>query len=179
MITDEIYDEFIFPPTTHASPATFSEDVLIVRGYSKTQGCTGWRLGYAAGPERLIDEMLKLQQQTFVCAPSALQKAVINAQDIDLFPMLERFASRRDMVVELLGDVTELVVPDGSFFAFPRVPDHLGMTGSDFIGKAIEKDVLVIQGDVFSAKDTHFRISFAAADDRLERGLTILRSLLS
>jgi len=123
--------------------------------------------------------MLKLKQQTFVCAPSALQKAVVNAHDIDLSPMLERFASRRDMVVDLLGDVTELTVPDGSFFAFPRVPSHLGMTGSEFIAKAIEKDVLVIQGNVFSAKDTHFRISFAAADDLLEKGLTILRSLLS
>jgi aspartate aminotransferase/aminotransferase len=179
LITDEIYDEFIFPPTTHASPASFSEDVLIVRGYSKTHGCTGWRLGYAAGPERLIDEMLKLKQQTFVCAPSALQKAVVNAHDIDLSPMLERFTSRRDMVVDLLGDVTELTVPDGSFFAFPRVPEHLGMTGTELITKAIENDVLVIQGNVFSAKDTHFRISFAAADVLLERGLTILRSLLS
>jgi aspartate aminotransferase/aminotransferase len=53
------------------------------------------------------------------------------------------------------------------------------LTGSDFIAKAIEKDVLVIQGNVFSAKDSHFRISFAAADDRLEKGLGILRSLLS
>jgi len=179
LITDEIYDEFIFPPTTHASPASYSEDVLVVRGYSKTHGCTGWRLGYAAGPTRLIDEMSKLKQQTFVCAPSALQKAVVDAHEIDLTPMLETFIARRDMVVDLLGDVTELTVPDGSFFAFPQVPPHLEMTGSDFIAKAIEKNVLVIQGNVFSAKDTHFRISFAAADDRLEIGLRILRSLLT
>ena len=179
LITDEIYDEFIFPPTVHASPASYSEDVLVIRGYSKTHGCTGWRLGYAAGPSRLIDEMLKLKQQTFVCAPSALQKAVVDAHEIDLTPMLERFTERRNMVVDFLGDVTELTKPDGSFFAFPRVPAHLGLTGSDFIAKAIEKDVLVIQGNVFSAKDSHFRISFAAADDRLEKGLGILRSLLS
>ncbi len=179
LITDEIYDEFIFPPTTHASPASYSEDVLVIRGYSKTHGCTGWRLGYAAGPARLIDEMSKLKQQTFVCAPSAFQKAVVDAHEIDLAPMLETFTARRDMVVDLLGDVTELTVPEGSFFAFPRVPAHLDMTGSDFIAKAIEKDVLVIQGNVFSARDTHFRISFAAADDQLEKGLGILRSLLT
>jgi len=123
--------------------------------------------------------MSKLKQQTFVCAPSALQKAVVDAHEIDLTPMLETFIARRDMVVDLLGDVTELTVPDGSFFAFPQVPPHLEMTGSDFIAKAIEKNVLVIQGNVFSAKDTHFRISFAAADDRLEIGLRILRSLLT
>ena len=179
LITDEIYDEFIFPPTTHASPASYSEDVLVIRGYSKTHGCTGWRLGYAAGPARLIDEMSKLKQQTFVCAPSAFQKAVVDAHEIDLAPMLETFTARRDMVVDLLGNVTELTVPEGSFFAFPRVPAHLDMTGSDFIAKAIEKDVLVIQGNVFSARDTHFRISFAAADDQLEKGLGILRSLLT
>lgn len=179
LITDEIYDEFIFSPTTHASPATYSEDVLVIRGYSKTHGCTGWRLGYAAGPARLIDEMSKLKQQTFVCAPSAFQKAVVDAHEIDLAPMLETFTARRDMVVDLLGNVTELTVPEGSFFAFPRVPAHLDMTGSDFIAKAIEKDVLVIQGNVFSARDTHFRISFAAADDQLEKGLGILRSLLT
>jgi aspartate aminotransferase/aminotransferase len=123
--------------------------------------------------------MSKLQQQTFVCAPSAFQKAIVDAHEIDLSPMLTRFAARRDMVVEALGDVTELTVPDGSFFAFPKVPTHLGMTGSDFIAKAIEQNVLVIQGNIFSEKDTHFRISFATADERLEKGLSILRSLLS
>jgi aspartate/methionine/tyrosine aminotransferase len=179
LISDEIYDEFIFPPHSHTSPSSYSEDVLIIRGYSKTYGCTGWRLGYAAGPSRIIDEMSKLQQQTFVCAPSAFQKAIVDAHEIDLSPMLTRFATRRDMVVEALGDVTELTVPDGSFFAFPKVPTHLGMTGSDFIAKAIEQNVLVIQGNIFSEKDTHFRISFATADERLEKGLSILRSLLS
>jgi aspartate/methionine/tyrosine aminotransferase len=179
LITDEIYDEFIFSPTTHASPASYSKDVLVIRGYSKTHGCTGWRLGYAAGPARLLEEMSKLQQQTFVCAPSALQKAAVDAHEIDLSPMLEKFTARRNMVVDFIGDVAELTVPDGSFFAFPCIPAHLGMSGSDFIQKAIEKDVLVIQGSVFSAKDSHFRISFAAADDRLEKGLGILRSLLS
>ena len=179
LITDEIYDEFIFPPTTYTSPATFSEDVLVIRGYSKTYGCTGWRLGYAAGPSRLIDEMSKLQQQTFVCAPAPMQQAAINAYDIDLRPTIERFAKRRDMVIDALGDVTELIVPDGAFYTFPRVPEHLGMTGSEFILKAAEKNVLVIQGNVFSLKDTHFRISFAAQDDRLEEGLAILRSLLA
>ena len=113
-----------------------------------------------------------------MCAPSALQKAVVDAHEIDLTSMLNKFTERRNMVVDYLGDVTELTKPDGSFFAFPRVPAHLGLSGSEFIAKAIEKDVLVIQGSVFSARDTHFRISFAAPDDQLEKGLSILRSLL-
>ncbi len=178
LITDEIYDEFVFPPTKHASPASTNEDVLVIRGYGKTYGCTGWRMGYAAGPKPLIDAMLKLKQQTFVCAPSVFQHALVGAYDIDLSPLIDRFSKRRDMVVELLGDVTELVVPNGAFYAFPKIPVAHGLTGMEFILKAIEQDVLVIQGDVFSSHDTHFRISFAVSEEKLEQGLTILRKLL-
>jgi aspartate/methionine/tyrosine aminotransferase len=179
LITDEIYDEFVFPPTEHTSPALTSDDVLVIRGYGKTYGCTGWRMGYAAGPKPLIDAMLKLKQQTFVCAPSVLQHALVNAYDIDLIPLIERFAKRRDMVVDILGDVTELVVPEGAFYAFPKIPVGHDMTGMEFISKAVEEDVLVIQGDVFSQHDTHFRISFAVAEDKLEHGLCKLQKLLS
>ncbi|MBT7657247.1 MAG: aminotransferase class I/II-fold pyridoxal phosphate-dependent enzyme, partial [Phycisphaerae bacterium] len=160
------------------SPASINEDVLVIRGYGKTYGCTGWRMGYAAGPKPLIDAMLKLQQQTFVCAPSVLQHALIGAYDIDLSPLIERFSKRRNMVVELLGDVTELIVPEGAFYAFPKIPVTHGLTGIEFISKAIEQDVLVIQGDVFSLHDTHFRISFAVPEVKLEQGLNILRKLL-
>ena len=136
-------------------------------------------MGYAAGPKTLIEEMLKLKQQTFVCAPSVMQHAMIGAYDIDLTEQIERFQKRRDMVVATLSDVTELVVPEGAFFAFPKVPEHLHMTGTEFIAKSIEQNVLVIQGNVFSSKDTHFRISYAVDDAKLETGLHILRSLLS
>ena len=178
LITDEIYDEFIFPPCTHASPCSFSNDVLMIRGYSKTYGCTGWRLGYASGPRRLIDEMSKLQQQTFVCAPSALQQSVIHASKVDIQPVIKRFALRRDMVMDALGDVTTLPIPEGAFYAFPQVPDHLGISGTDMVALAAQQDVLIIQGSVFSQKDTHIRISFAASEERLEKGLSIVRSLL-
>jgi aspartate/methionine/tyrosine aminotransferase len=178
LITDEIYDEFVFPPTTHASPASFSEDVLVIRGYGKTYGCTGWRMGYAAGPKQLIDAMLKLKQQTFVCAPSIMQHALVGAYDIDLSPLIAQFTKRRDMVVEYLSDVTELVVPQGAFYAFPKIPEGHQMSGMEFIAKAVSHDVLIIQGDIFSQHDTHFRISYAVADDKLEHGLAILKKLL-
>ena len=179
LITDEIYDEFVYPPTAFASPAETNDDVLVIRGYSKTYGCTGWRMGYAAGPKPIIDSMIKLQQQTFVCAPAPMQHGMIGAYDIDLTEQIARFQKRRDMVVELLGDVTELAIPEGAFYAFLKVPDHLKMTGMDFVAKAIESNVLTIQGGVFSARDTHFRISYAVDDAKLTQGLSTLRSLLS
>ena len=178
LITDEIYDEFVFPPSTHASPAMSSDDVLLIRGYGKTYGCTGWRMGYAAGPKPLIDGMLKLKQQTFVCAPSVMQHALVGAYDVDLTPLIERFTKRRDMVVEMLSPFTELIVPEGAFYAFPKVPEHMKMSGMEFIQHAIDQDVLVIQGDVFSAHDTHFRISYAVDERKLEHGLRVLQSMM-
>ena len=178
LITDEIYDEFIFPPTKHASPAATNDDVLVIRGYGKTYGCTGWRMGYAAGPKELLNNMLKLQQQTFVCAPAPLQHGLVGAYDIDLSQLIQRFVCRRDMVVDMLGDVTEFVVPQGAYYAFLKIPERLNMNGIEFITKAVSHDVLAIQGDVFSKWDSHFRISFAVADDQLEQGLSVLKSLL-
>jgi aspartate/methionine/tyrosine aminotransferase len=178
LITDEIYDEFVFPPTQHSSPAATNSDVLVIRGYGKTYGCTGWRMGYTAGPKPLIDSMLKLKQQTFVCAPSIMQHALVGAYDLDLTPLIERFKKRRDMVVDMLGDVTELILPEGAFYAFPKIPEGHEMSGIEFVSRAIEHDVLVIQGDVFSKHDTHFRISYAVSEDKLEHGLTVLKTLL-
>jgi aspartate aminotransferase/aminotransferase len=178
LIADEIYDDFIYPPTSFASPASTNDDVLVIRGYGKTYGCTGWRMGYAAGPSLLIDEMVKLQQQTFVCAPSVMQHAMIHAYDVDLKEQIERFKNRRNMVVAMLGDITELVVPQGAFFAFPKISEHLQMRDIEFIGRAIEENVLAIQGSVFSKRDTHFRLSYAVDEDKLEQGLSILRTLL-
>ena len=69
LISDEIYSAFTYDAPFH-SPAEFSDDVLVFDGFSKTYGMTGWRLGYAHGPRRLVEEMIKLQQFTFVCAPA-------------------------------------------------------------------------------------------------------------
>ena len=126
----------------------------------------------------LIDNMLKLKQQTFVCAPSPMQHALVGAYDIDISPLLEQFMSRRNLVVEALGDVTDVCIPEGAFYAFPKIPESLGITGTEFVSKAITQEVLVIQGNVFSKRDTHFRISFAVEDEKLERGLSTLRKLL-
>ena len=72
----------------------------------------------------------------------------------------------------------DLVVPEGAFYAFPKVPESLSMTGAQFFERALENDVLLIQGDVFSKHDTHVRLSFATANDKLERGLLAIRNII-
>ncbi|MCH6551867.1 MAG: aminotransferase class I/II-fold pyridoxal phosphate-dependent enzyme, partial [Planctomycetes bacterium] len=74
--------------------------------------------------------------------------------------------------------VTDLVHPGGAFYAFVKIPPRLGLTASAFVEKAIARNVLVIPGGVFSRRDTHLRISYAASDESLDRGLEILRELM-
>jgi len=178
LITDEIYDEFVFSPAQFATPASHSRNVLLIRGFGKTYGCTGWRLGYASGPKAIVSEMMKLQQQTYVCAPTPLQHAVVQSFDTDLSTLVEQFAKRRDMVVDYLSPVTELALPEGAFYAFPKVPEHLGVDATGFVHRCIEENLLLIQGSIFSSKDTHIRLSFATPEEKLERGLQKLAHLM-
>ncbi len=183
LITDEIYDEFTYSDSLHdcrcPSPARYTQQCLVIRGFGKTYGCTGWRLGYAAGPTHIIEQMMKLQQYTFVCAPSMAQAGIVAAFDTDMSEQIRLYQSRRDLVMEHLGDLASVQQPGGAFYAFVEVPPALGMTGTQFAERAIEHNLLIIPGGIFSERDTHFRLSFAAPTDRLEQGLATLRELLT
>jgi aspartate/methionine/tyrosine aminotransferase len=173
LISDEVYRAFCYD-APFATPAAWNEDVLVVDGFSKAHGMTGWRLGFAHGPSRIIQEMAKLQQFSFVCAPSLVQYAGVAAADEDLTPRIEAYRRKRDMVVAALEDHFELAFPEGAFYAFPRAPWG---TATEFVAEAIRRNLLIIPGNVFSRRDTHFRISYAAADETLKRGLDVLRDL--
>jgi aspartate/methionine/tyrosine aminotransferase len=163
------------------SPARFQgahENVLLIRGFGKTYGFTGWRLGYAAGPAALIERMLKLQMHVYICAPTPLQFAAIEAFNVDISPLLEKFRARRDMVVERLSQVTEVPFPGGAFYAFAKVPERLGMTASHFKDAAKARRVLVVPGMAFSGRDSHFRISYAVREEVLEEGVEALVGLM-
>jgi aspartate/methionine/tyrosine aminotransferase len=173
LISDEVYRTFCFD-RPFASPASWNEDVLVVDGFSKAYGMTGWRLGYAHGPGRLIQEMAKLQQFSFVCAPSMAQYGGVAALDQDLTDQIDAYHRKRDMVVAALSEDFELACPEGAFYAFPRAPWG---TGSEFVAEAIKNNLLIIPGNVFSRRDTHFRISYAVDDATLATGLDLLRKL--
>lgn len=194
LLSDEIYDAFAFPESrTDAcagdasiarcpSPARLpgAEDtVLLVRGFGKTFGCTGWRLGYAAGPAWLVEAMVKFHQYTFVCAPTPLQHGAAACFDADMDPVVLEYQKRRDMIVEKLGGLTHIAPPGGAFYAWIKVPEHLGMTGAEFTDLAAEHNVLVVNGGVFSSQDTHFRISYATDPAKLAKGLDTLAGLMT
>lgn len=193
LLSDEIYDEFTYadfrtqPSTSDPkklrcpSPARFpgAEDtVLLVRGFGKTYGVTGWRLGYAAGPRKLIEEMVKLQQYLYVNAPHPLQVGVMEALDLDMSSYVAEYERRRSLVVDRLSPHTEVPTPGGAFYAFVKVPDRLGYpqheAGEKFFQRCIQERVLIVPGRTFSQRDTHFRLSYATPIANLERGLDAL-----
>jgi aspartate aminotransferase/aminotransferase len=173
LLSDEVYRVFCYDQP-FVSPAEFNEDVLVFDGFSKAYGMTGWRLGFAHGPRRIIEEMIKLQQFTFVCAPSIVQHAGLAAWDYDVSGIVTDYRRKRDRIWDGLKDRYELVRPEGAFYAFPKAPHG---SGSDFVAEAIRNNLLLIPGNVFSARDTHFRLSYAADDRTLDRGIEILNRL--
>ena len=162
--------------TSLPSPAKLYEKTVILRGFSKSHAMTGWRLGYAAGPAEVIAQMTKLQQYTFVCPPSPLQHAALAALDVPMGDAVAAYLRKRDLVFDKLGRKFELVQPGGAFYIFPKAP--AATTATDFVARAIENNVLIIPGNVFSERDTHFRISYATTDEKLARGCEILSSLV-
>lgn len=173
LISDEVYRAFCYDqPFT--SPAEFSDEVLVVDGFSKAYGMTGWRLGFCHGPRRLIEEMIKLQQFIYVCAPSIVQHAGLAAWDCDVTGYVEDYRHKRDRLCDSLKDLYEFEKPGGAFYLFARVPWG---DGKAFVSEAIANNLLIIPGGTFSQRDTHFRISYAASDRTLERGVEILRRL--
>ncbi len=173
VLSDEIYSHFSYDGPC-PSIASYYENTLLLDGFSKSHAMTGWRLGYAAGPEPILAEMTKLQQFSFVCAPSFAQAAGVKALQVDTSPYVEQYKKRRDMLCEGLRGRFEIVKPDGAFYMFVKTPWG---TGSEFVAKAIENNLLIIPGNVFSERDTHFRIVFAAAEETIERGIEILNRI--
>jgi aspartate aminotransferase/aminotransferase len=173
LLSDEVYRVFCYD-APFCSPAEFNEDVLVFDGFSKAYGMTGWRLGFAHGPRRLIEEMIKLQQFSFVCAPSIVQHAGIAAWDYDVSDIVAAYQRKRDKIYEGLKNRFELSRPEGAFYAFPKAP---GGAASAFVTEAIRNNLLIIPGNVFSRRDTHFRLSYAADERTLDRGLEILNRL--
>jgi len=177
ILSDEIYEKFCYEGSC-PSIANYHKKTLLLRGFGKEYAMTGWRLGYAAADEclkELIEEMTKIQQYTFVCAPSPLQKAAIAALDYDISDFVAAYKEKRDIVYEGLKGKFELVKPGGAFYVFVKSPE--GVSATKFVEKAIANNVLIIPGDVFSEKDTHFRISYATSNEKIEQGVEVLCSL--
>ncbi len=173
VISDEIYNLFCYDQP-YVSMVSLYDNTLLMRGFSKSYAMTGWRMGWCTGPRAIIEKMTMLQQYSFVCAPSMAQEAGLAALASDMSAEVAAYKRKRDMVYDALGPAMGLVKPGGAFYAFCPAP---GGDATAFVAKAIASNVLIIPGNVFSTRDTHFRISYATTDDKLAEGLEILVKL--
>ena len=173
LVSDEIYSCFCFDQP-FVSPAQYNDQTIVIDGFSKSHAMTGWRVGFTHGPAEVIDTMVKLQQYSFVCAPQPAQWAGITALDVETAGYARDYMQKRDRLLAGLSEHFEIARPGGAFYVFPKAP--VG-TGEEFVTRCIERGLLVIPGSIFSERNTHFRISYAAADETIERGIEILRAL--
>lgn len=175
IFSDDIYDNFVYDNEVDRTYlGSLYENVLTFGGFSKTWGMTGWRIGYCAGPRKIIEYMVTMQQYVFSSINSFAQKAAITALDYNMDHMIESYRKKRDLICDGLKDKYNFVKPNGAYFIFPEAPDG---DGDAFVEKALQKKLFIIPGSVFSGKKTNFRISFASKEENIIKGIEILRTL--
>ena len=178
VISDEIYSELTYfgNHTSIASLPNMKERTLVINGFSKAFAMTGWRLGYACGPEAIIKQMTKIHQFTIMCAPTQSQYAAIEALrngDDDVNSMKESYDERRRYVLYRLKEMgLPCFEPKGAFYLFPDIR-QFGMSSDDFALKLLnEKKVVVVPGNAFGESGNGFiRISYAYSIENLKTAM--------
>lgn len=174
LISDEIYDTFVYDGEL-SRPKQYLPGTMVLGGFSKSLGIPGWRMGYALGPKALIEQMRILQQFSFVCAPTPAQWGVLAGLDFDFSGHLADYRRKRDFVYEGLKDRFDIEKPGGAFYIFPRLRG--GISDAQFVERCIERNLLVVPGSACCSRTDYLRISFAASDSDLARGVEILNAV--
>jgi aspartate aminotransferase len=165
VVSDEVYEHFIYGKE-HVSAARFGDNVITVNAASKTYAMTGWRVGFLAGSEELVEECLKIHQYSQACATSISQYAALAAYNGDqsvVGAMRDEYQRRRDFICRALHDAGfYFPIPDGAFYAFFPVEQ-------DIFRRIIEKGVVIVPGTAFGSNAPHYaRLSYAASMPQLE-----------
>ena len=175
VLTDEIYSELTYKEK-HVSIASLPgmrDRTVYINGFSKAFAMTGWRLGYACAPERLLKEMLKIHQFAIMCAPTTSQYAAVEAVrncDDEIEKMREEYNGRRRYLLKRFRDMgLDCFEPYGAFYIFPSIK-KLGMTSDEFATDLLKKKkVAVVPGTAFGDSGEGFiRISYAYSLDDLK-----------
>ena len=149
---------------------------ILINGFSKSYAMTGWRLGYAAAPHRILEQMLKIHQFAIMCAPTTSQYAAVSALrdgDNDVQMMREAYDQRRRFVLHAFKEMgLDCFEPEGAFYAFPSIK-RFGMTSDEFATRFLrEEKVAVVPGTAFGASGEGFlRVSYAYSLKNLKEAL--------
>ena len=188
VISDDIYEKVVYDDFRFSNMANVGEEMkektIVVNGLSKSHAMTGWRMGYAAGPDNVIAAMTEIQSQSTSNATSIVQKAAIEALlgDQSFIPkMVAEFKKRRDVIVGALNDIPGITcaMPPGAFYVFPRVSTLYGRkyqgkpiaTSNDFSEFLLEAaNVAVVPGGAFG-NDDYIRLSYATSMGLIVEGV--------
>ena len=186
VISDEIYSELTYGGN-HVSIATFPgmrERTIVINGFSKSYAMTGWRLGYAAGPSLIIEQMTKIHQFAIMCAPTNSQYAGVEALkngDTDVELMRDAYDKRRRFLLHALRNMgLECFEPFGAFYVFPCIKS-LGMTSEEFATRLLsEEKVAIVPGTAFGeCGEGYLRISYAYSIENLKIALERIERFVS
>ncbi len=187
VISDEVYEKLVYDGHRHVSLASLPdmwERTVTVNSFSKTYAMTGWRIGYAAAPKPLVDEMVKLQQFTMVHAPAVSQRAALAALKGPqgfVESMVEEYDRRRRFIVERLNTIDGLscVRPKGAFYVFLNIKE-LGLSSEEAAMKILEQaKVVTVPGTAFGPNgEGYLRLSYARPLDQLEEACSRLERVV-
>lgn len=196
IISDDIYEKILYTNYPFANMAMVDESLkdrtIVVNGVSKAYAMTGWRIGYAAGPQEIIGAMVKIQGQSTSNPTSIAQKASVAALNGDqsvVEMMVREFKKRRDYIVEALNDIQGIscLMPEGAFYVFPNVSSTYGSsfagrkitTSTDFIEYLLdEANVATVPGAAFG-NDQHIRLSYATSMKNIEEGVKRMKNAVA
>lgn len=185
VLSDEIYSELTYG-TDHVSIASFPgmrDRTIVINGFSKGFAMTGWRLGYAAGPKVIMEQMLKIHQYAIMCAPTMSQYAAVDALqhgEKDVQVMRESYNQRRRFLMNAFKEMgLECFEPFGAFYVFPNIKKY-GLTSEEFATRLLkEEKVAVVPGTAFGDCGEGFlRISYAYSLDNLKLALDRVKNFI-
>lgn len=170
LISDEIYEHFVYEGE-HFSVGSIYPNTITMNGFSKEYAMTGWRLGYIAGPQQIIDAINELQQYIVFSSSSIAQYAALEAiKHPDPVAVHDKYLKKRNLLISSLRDMGyEVHGGQGSYYIYLKTPD--GMIDLDFVQKAADHNVLLVPGRAFSSSHGYVRISYGNDIETLKKGL--------
>lgn len=196
VISDDIYEKIFYAKFPFANIASVEEKMksktIVVNGVSKTYAMTGWRIGYAAGPEEIVAAVNKIQSQNTSNPTSISQKAAYEAICGDqsvVEKMVREFRKRKDVIVGALNEIpgVKCFSPEGAFYVFPNVSDVYGRSyqgkkitnSAEFIDYLLdEANVAAVPGAAFGSDD-HIRLSYATSLKNIEEGIKRIKNAVN
>jgi aspartate aminotransferase len=176
IISDEIYEKIIYG-VKHYSPREFTNNSIVINGFSKTYAMTGLRIAYLAGENDIVEELLKIHQYNNACASSISQagayEALIGSQSY-VKNMVKEFKHRRDLISKRLSEIgLSITKIDGAFYVFPKVEN-----ATEYVQNALNSGVITVPGSGFGQySHDNVRMSYATSYEKIEEAMNRLESI--